>query len=129
MTKLVKKGGNTEQDFLPHVFRIADIAQNFKAKNIKAYDVRALTSLTDCIFMCSGASDPQLKALYNGVKNGMKEVGLRPFHTEGQTDGNWLLIDYGSIFVHIFRDAAYEFYDLDGFWADATEVDLELDES
>jgi ribosome-associated protein len=129
MTKLVKKSDDTAQDFLPHVLRIADIAQNFKAANLKAYDVRAHTTMTDCIFMCSGTSDPQLKAIFNGIKDGMKEVGLRPYHTEGQNDGNWMLIDYGSIFVHVFREVAYEFYDLDGFWADAEVIDLELDES
>mgnify|MGYP001183589931 CR=1 FL=1 len=128
MSTLIKKDQVSEQEFLPHVLRIADIAQNFKAKYIKAYDVQAHTSLTDCIFMCAGTSDPQLKAIFNGVKDDMKEVGLRPYHTEGQLDGNWLLIDYGSIFVHIFREVAYEFYDLDGFWADAGVVDLELDE-
>ncbi|MFP6616301.1 MAG: ribosome silencing factor [Candidatus Hydrogenedentota bacterium] len=129
MTKLVKKNQDTAQDYLPHVLRIADIAQNFKAGNLKAYDVQAHTSLTDCIFMCSCTSDPQLKAIFNGIKDGMKEVGVRPFHTEGQSDSSWILIDYGSIFVHIFKEAAYEFYDLDGFWADAEVIDLELDGS
>ena len=79
--------------------------------------------------MCSCTSDPQLKAIFNGIKDGMKEVGVRPFHTEGQSDSSWILIDYGSIFVHIFKAAAYEFYDLDGFWADAEVIDLELDGS
>ena len=129
MSKLVKKVDEPNQDFLPNVLRIADIAQNFKAANLKAYDVQAHTSMTDCIFMCSGTSTPQLKAIFNGIKDEMKEVGVRPYHTEGQNDGNWMLIDYGSIFVHIFREPAYEFYDLDGLWADAEVIDLELDEA
>lgn len=129
MTKLVKKNHETVQDFLPHVLRIADIAQNFKARNLKAYDVQAHTTMTDCVFMCSCTSEPQLKAIFNGIKDGMKEAGLKPWHTEGQSDSNWALIDYGSIFVHVFREAAYDFYDLDGFWADAEVIDLELDES
>jgi ribosome-associated protein len=128
MVKLVKKKNKNEKDYLAHALRIADILAGFKAKNLKAFDVTAHTIMTDCILMCSGTSDPQLKAMLNGVKTGMKEVGVSPYHSEGQIDGNWLLLDYGSIFVHIFRDEAYDFYDLEGFWADAESVDLELDE-
>ena len=128
MAKLVKKENTSDADFLPHALRIADIAQSFKAANIHAFDVSGLTTMTDCIFMCSGTSDPQLKAIFNGIKDGLKEVGLSPFHSEGQPGGNWWLLDYDSIFVHIFRDTAYDFYDLEDFWADAKEVDLELDE-
>lgn len=128
MVKLVKKRIKDEADYLPHVLRIADIAQGYKAKNINAFDVTEFTNMTDCIFMCSGSSDPQLKAIYNGIKDGMKEVGLSPFHSEGEVGGNWWLLDYDSIFVHIFRDSAYDFYDLEDFWADAKVVDLELDE-
>ena len=129
MVKLVKKETNSEPDFLPHVLRIADIAQNFKAKNIHAFDVSEFTTMTDCIFMCSASSAPQLKAIFSGIKDGMKEVGLRPFHSEGQVGGSWWLLDYDNIFVHVFKDEAYDFYDLEDFWADAKEVNLELDEA
>lgn len=128
MAKLVKKKDQGDADYLPHVLRIADIAQNYKAQNIHAFHVAPFTTMTDCIFMCSATSDPQLKAIFNGIKDGMKEVGLRPFHSEGRAGNNWWLLDYDGIFVHVFRDSAYDFYDLEDFWADADEVDLELDE-
>ncbi|MFP6584117.1 MAG: ribosome silencing factor [Candidatus Hydrogenedentota bacterium] len=128
MAKLVKKQDKDFKDYLPNAIRIADILEGFKAKNIKAFDVTEHTIMTDCILMCSGTSDPQLKAMFNGVKRGMKEVGAPLYHSEGEIGGNWLLLDYGTIFVHIFREEAYDFYDLEGFWADAESVDLELDE-
>lgn len=128
MAKLVKKQDKDTKEYLPNAIRIADILAGFKAKNIKAFDVSKHTIMTDCILMCSGTSDPQLKAMFNGVKAGMKEVGAPLYHSEGEIGGNWLLLDYGTIFVHIFREEAYDFYDLEGFWADAEPVDLELDE-
>lgn len=128
MVKLIKKADDNRKDYLPNALRIADILAGFKAKSLKAFDVTEHTIMTDCVMMCYGTSEPQLKAMFSGVKAGMKEVGVTPFHSEGQVDGNWLLLDYGSIFVHIFREEAYHFYDLEGFWADAEPVDLELDE-
>lgn len=128
MTKLLKKTKDQDADFLPNARRIASIAQGFKAKSIKGYDVTGLTVLTDCILMCAVTSEPQLKAVYNGVRAGMKEIGVGPLHAEGQMDSNWLVLDYGVILFHIFRREAYEFYDLDGLWGDAPEVDLDLDE-
>lgn len=128
MSRLVSKEKQSDVDFLPNARRIASIAADYKAKNIKAFDVRNLTVLTDCIVMCTVTSEPQLKAVYNGVREGMKEIGVTPLHAEGGMSSNWLVLDYGSILFHIFREKAYDFYDLDGLWADAPSVDLDLDE-
>lgn len=128
MAKLVKKSNDQERECLPNARRIAAKIQSYKAKNIKAYYVRDLTVLTDCIILCSATSQPQLKAVFNGVKEEMLEIGLHPLRAEGEMNDNWLVLDYGTIFVHVFRESAYEFYDLDGLWGDAPELDLELDE-
>ena len=128
MTKLIKKSAEQELDILPNARRIASIAQNYRAKNILGYDVRGLTVLADCFLMCSVTSEPQLKAVYNGVRHGMKEIGVRPLRAEGEVSGNWLVLDYGAIIFHIFRERAYEFYDLGGLWGDAPLLDLDLDE-
>ena len=128
MPKLVKKKDEHELDVLPYVLRMADTIAGFKAKNIRAYDMRGLTLLAACFVMCSVTSDPQMKAVYNGVKDEMKEAGLRPYHAEGEFKGNWLVLDFGDILVHIFRAEAYEFYDLEGLWGDAPEIDLQLED-
>ena len=129
MTKLIKKSAEQELDILPNARRIASIAQNYRAKNILGYDVRGLTVLADCFLMCSVTSEPQLKAVYNGVRDGMKEIGVLPLRAEGEVSGNWLVLDYGAIIFHIFRERAYEFYDLGGLWGDAPLLDLDLDEA
>lgn len=118
-----------EQDevFLIHTRRIADLAASKKAVNLVAFDVRGLTLIADSFVLCSANSEPQLKAIFSTVHDGMKESGLRPLRTEGSFQGGWMLIDFGSILFHVFRQTAREFYDLDGLWADAKPIALELD--
>ena len=98
------------------------MAADKKAEDIKIYDVRGLTLVADAFVMCTVTSDPQSKAVFNAVKEGMKEIDVPPQHTEGTLRDGWMLMDYGAVIVHIFRPKAREFYDLDGMWADAPEV-------
>ncbi|MCP4641081.1 MAG: ribosome silencing factor [bacterium] len=99
-----------------------------KAIDIRAFDVRGLTLVTDTLVICSAASEPQMKAVFSKVKRGMTEIGVKPSHVEGDASGGWGLLDYGDIVVHIFRVESREFYDLDGLWGDAPAVDLDLDD-
>ena len=78
MVKLVKKDASAEADFLPNVLRIADIAAGFKAMDLVAYDVRGLTLVADCLLFATVKNEPQLKAVVNGVKDGLKVVGVSP---------------------------------------------------
>ncbi len=128
MASMVKRAAKDQPDFLPNARRIASIAQEYKAKNIVGYDVRELTVLTDCIVLCTVANEPQLKALYKGVRGEMAEIGVLPLHAEGEFSSNWLVLDFGTIMLHMFRETAYDFYDLGGLWGDAPELDLDLDE-
>lgn len=124
--RLAKRKKTSEPGFLPNVLRIAALAAEHKAGNIKAYDVQGLTLVADCFIMCSASSEPHFKAVFNAVKEGMKAIGVTPLHTEGVFSGGWLVLDYSTIIVHIFRNEAREFYDLDGLWGDAPEVTLDL---
>lgn len=124
MPKLVKKTAPAHVEFLANAHRIADIAGEFKALDIRGYDIRGLSSIADCFVILTAASEPQFKAIFDGVKNGMKEIGVSPLHAEGTSKGSWMVLDYGDIVVHIFRTAAREFYDLDGLWGDAPQLEL-----
>jgi ribosome-associated protein len=106
---------------------IAALAAEYKASDLRAYDVHELTVVADAFVVCSVHSEPQLRAVFNGVKEGMKELGVAPLHTEGTVQGYWLVMDYGDIIVHIFREEARRFYDLDDLWGDAPEIELALD--
>ena len=129
--KLVKKSApetTTEYDVMPSVHRIAALASDIKAINIKAIDVRGLTVIADVLVIVSAASEPQLKAIFNHVKDGMKEIGVASLRKEGAFDGGWCVLDYGDIIFHVFREESREFFDLDGLWADAPLIELDLDE-
>lgn len=128
MAKLTKKQGVSEPDFLPNTRRVAALAADHKAYDLRAYDVRTVTIMADSFVVCSAKSEPQAKAILNGVKEGMKEIGVRALHTEGRPDSAWMVLDYGDIILHIFREEARAYYDLDGLWGDAPVIDLELDE-
>ena len=128
MPTLLKKKSTEQQDTsLAHVLRVAELAAEKKAEDIKAYDVRELTLVADAFLMCSTSSEPQHKAVMNCIKEGMKKVGLAPLQIEGAQQDGWLVIDYGAVIVHIFRKDARLFYDLDGMWADGKEINLDLD--
>ena len=128
MAKLVKKATNADEDFLPNTRRLAALAAKHKALDIRAYDLRGLTLIADCFLICSASSEPHVKAIFNSVKEGMGEIGIKPIHTEGTPRTGWLVLDYSSIIVHIFREETRDFYDLDGLWADAPQIELDTGE-
>lgn len=129
MARLVKKGKKAEAqpDYLANTLRIAELAAQIKASDIRAYDVHELTVVADVFVLCSASSEPQFKAVFNNIREGMKEIGVAPLHTEGTFAGGWMVMDYGAVIVHLFRKEAREYYDLDGLWGDAPQVDLGLD--
>ena len=128
MTRLVKKAAAVEPDFMAHTSRIAMLADDHKAVDIRAYDVRGLTLIADSFVICTATSEPHVRAVYNAIVTGMHEAGLKPLHKEGGYSNGWVVLDYGSIVVHIFRKESREYYDLDGLWGDAPAIALHLDE-
>ena len=129
MATLVRKADTQQEDetFLADALRVADLAAEKKAADIRGYDVRGLTFLADAFVMCTTASPPQMKAVMNAVHDGMKQAGKVPLHREGEFTSGWVLLDYGNVILHIFREEARAFYDLDALWGDAKPIDLDLD--
>ena len=128
MATLVRKKQATldEKDFLPNVHRIAALAAEKKAAAINAFDVAGLTLIADAFVICTAGSEPQMKAVVNAVREGMKDIGVPPLRVEGAFNGGWILMDFGDVILHVFREQARTFYDLDGMWADAAEINLDL---
>lgn len=96
-----------------------------KAENVVVLDVRALTSYADYLVLMSASSDRQVGAVADAIDDALRKAGHRPLGVEGASTGNWVLIDTGDIVVHVFQDAAREFYDLDRLWADAPRITVE----
>jgi ribosome-associated protein len=89
-------------------------------------DVRALASYTDYILVVSGRSDRQVGAIADGVIDALSAVGRRPMGSEGLRDGQWSLVDFGDLIVHVFYHPVREFYDLEGLWSDAPRVPIDV---
>jgi len=126
LKNVVKKAPAPEPDFFPDTRRIASLADEHKAIDIRAYDLRGLTVIADSFVVCTGNSEPHVKAISSAVLSGMREIGVKARHSEGNYRAGWLVLDYGNIIVHIFRKEQREFYDLDGLWGDAPRIDLDL---
>jgi ribosome-associated protein len=127
LAELVRKATQSDDDFLPTALRLAAVAADHQARDIKGYDVRGLTLIADAFIICSARSEPQMKAIQQAVLEEMKGINVRPLSTEGGTESGWVVMDYGDVILHLFREEARAFYDLDGLWADAPEIDLDLD--
>jgi len=122
-----KTTGDDRDSYRANAVRAAMLADEKAATDIKAFDVFGLTSVTEAFVICSVDNEPQMKAVINNLREGMKEVGISPLRVEGDYHGGWVLMDYNDVIVHIFRKEARGFYDLDGVWMDAPAIELEMD--
>lgn len=88
-------------------------------------DLRKLSSFTDFFVICSGTSEPQLKAIVNELESRLKKEHKRgPLGTEGFPMSQWIIADYGDVVVHIFHEAKRQVYRLEDMWNDAPRLKL-----
>jgi ribosome-associated protein len=100
----------------------AETCDEKKAKEIVVLDVRKITSISDYFIVCSTSNERQARAIAEGMRMRMKELGRREMGVEGIEDARWVLQDFGDIVLHIFHESQREFYDIEGLWADAKQV-------
>lgn len=105
----------------------ARAADEIQAENIRVWDMRGLSSITDFMVVCSGSSMPHLKAVLRDVAGHVHEWhGVRPVHTDGKADTRWVVLDYIDVMVHIMHQEMRDFYGLEKLWSDAREVDWKV---
>jgi len=90
-----------------------------KAIDITLIDVRKITPLTDYFIICTSESDPQTRAIFNHIKDSLKEKDLKPWKTEGYEYLQWVIMDYIDFVIHIFNKETRSYYDFERLWADA----------
>ena len=95
---------------------IAQVIYDKKGRDIVALDVQKLTVICDYMVIATGRNANQVKAMADDVDDRMAELGLNLRRTEGQQDGRWVVLDYGTVLVHIFHTQEREFYRLDKLW-------------
>lgn len=95
-----------------------DALEELKAKDIVQLDVARLTSVTDLMIIASGTSTRHVAALAQRVVERAKEQGLQPRGVEGEAGSDWVLVDLGSVVVHVMLPETRQLYDLERLWAD-----------
>ena len=96
-----------------------------KGREIQVLEIGDLTTLADYFVIATGSSNTQINALVDNVEKVLREEAQEePLHREGYRAGTWVLLDYGSVIVHVFVPNTRTYYDLEHLWADGEEVDL-----
>jgi ribosome-associated protein len=101
---------------------IVQIAADKKAEDIIMLDIRGLSIIADYFVICTGTSDRQVRAIAKDIDEQLGKRGLNAVHIEGMTDAHWVLLDYGSVIVHVFDPATRDYYRLEKLWAEAPRV-------
>lgn len=89
-------------------------------------DVTGISSYTDFILLLSGRSVRQVEAVAEAIQTEMKTRGHDPLGVEGERGGQWYLLDFGDVVIHVFYHPVREYYDLEGLWSEASRVALEV---
>ncbi len=103
-------------------------ADDRKALDLKVLHLQKVSDFTDYFLICSGTSERQVQAIADGVQERLRANRVRPLHVEGYNRGQWVLLDYGDLVVHVFQEEPRRFYALERLWGDAPDVTAELRE-
>ena len=98
---------------------ICKAASDKKARDIVTMDMQGLMISPDYFVICSANTATQVRAIADNVEEKLAEAGKEMLHEEGHREGEWILLDFGDVVVHVFRQDAREFYALEQLWADA----------
>jgi ribosome-associated protein len=98
--------------------------QDKKAEQVTVLELEKDSgAFTDYFVMCSGTNPRQIQAIADAVDDRLEALGLRPTHTEGYKQAEWVLLDYVDFVVHIFSENARRYYDLERLWKSATRLE------
>ncbi len=109
----------------PELLRLAaEAAASKKALDMIGLDLTGLDGVADFFLICSGASEPQVKAIAEAVEEKLRECGAKVWHVEGREYRRWVLLDFVDVVVHVFHEQTRAYYLLERLWGDARRVDL-----
>lgn len=122
MTDLAEAAQETNaQDPGELAHRIVNVASDKKASDIVLLRTAEITTMADYFVIASGRSETQVQALSKAIVDELREEGIKPIGVEGRSS-RWVLLDYGSVIVHLFAPEEREYYGLERLWSEATQV-------
>ena len=95
-----------------------------KAADIVVLDLRHTPAFTDFFMVCSGHNSRQVKAIADNIEDTLRQAGVRPAHVEGYDRGEWILMDFFTLIVHVFAPQKRDFYGLERLWGDAIRIEI-----
>lgn len=103
---------------------ILDALEDAKAREIVVLDVRKVAMFTDFMIIATGTSNRHVVAVADNVVEKLREHKRKPTGVEGMEGGDWVLLDYGDVVVHIMRAQTRAFYNLEKLWSEAKRVEV-----
>ena len=94
-----------------------------KAEEIKVIRISELTVMADYFIIANGTSNTHVRALAEEAEYALSEAGVKPRNIEGRSTG-WILLDYGSVMIHVFTPKDRDYYNLERLWQDGEEIDI-----
>ena len=114
---------SSERDTLKVARHIVDVITDQKGQDVVLIDIQDISILADYFVIGSVNSTRQAKAVIDQVKQEMKQTfDIRPFHVEGDASSGWVLMDYGSVVVHLLTPQMRAYYDLEGLWREGRVI-------
>lgn len=115
---------------LPAAVReVLEVLDKGKGGALVVLDMREVSGFTDFMVLCSGRSEPHVRALADAVEKHRRDQGSKPTHIEGRAEGAWILMDYFDLIVHVFTEQNREFYQLERLWRDAPLLEWKAEAS
>jgi ribosome-associated protein len=108
----------------PYVRAAIGAAQEKQAADVILLDLEGLGAFTDYFVICTGFSSRQVEAICDEIEERLERIGTRRMHREGKAGSDWMLLDFGSLIVHVFTERARHFYDLERLWRAARRVEF-----
>ncbi|MGC3991112.1 MAG: ribosome silencing factor [Chthoniobacteraceae bacterium] len=103
----------------------AQYAADKKAEDLVALDLREISGFTDFFLICSGTSEPHLKAIASEIRSQLREQhGLKAAAVDGYPSSQWIILDYTDVVIHIFHESKRPYYGIEELWSDAPRLEL-----
>jgi ribosome-associated protein len=118
---LVKK---REPDSRKRALRCVNAALEKKAKELVILNVKEISAFADYFIICSGTSDRQVRTVAAAIQENLKTAEILPLGIEGEAAGQWVLMDYDDVIIHIFLEPIRGFYDLERLWSEAPRMEV-----
>lgn len=108
----------------PEIRWAVEAAQDKQAVDVTVLKLAGTTAFAEYFLLCSGSSQPQIKAIGEAIEERLDRERVHLAHREGKSGAEWVLLDYGDFIVHIFSERARQYYDLERLWRTAERLDF-----